>query len=740
MKSSNDMWDVYPLSPTRNMNGQRYNVYTDSLKQAINHPDIHNIAITGDTGVGKTSVIKSHLKDSKHKFASLSLAEYNTEYHTVKNEGPTKESKDEETKERLEKSLLRQIISLCRHKDIPYSSLELVPEEPNRFIAIAKGFLIAVYVVMWLIELNSARVSEYIHSWLKANNHDVSLYFYQIILDALLLLTTFCLIFYLVYRLVSRFRIKEISAKFGGENASVTTSAENRPVAFSLEKYRMELTYVFEKISRKYNAIVFEDMDRIDDRIAIEILTYLREINTSVNERIKRRHRFFKKKLCFIFVINEDMVSKFDYHKYIDYGLSIIPTLSQANAMDSVDLLLNNLPGFCEYKNNDGGNAEYQMLVDLFEKIPSLCDFRTIFQIKNDYIVFYRALFYGNKATSKFLPECNEINLLSFMVYKNLLPDDYSNIRKNNSVIFQRKELPTDANEQPVYTPRAEEMYRIISDFLKQSSKISLSKRETEATESEEIQTGTGETTPAADEETEQTAATDPAAEETENPTEATDTEDKTDGHETSEAAAATDPGDDTAETIHSEFPDNSDYLSFIGFSEKKKREKCIEKYFSESASTSGTHKSEFFKEDMKGESLTPRLIKAMSTKDEKINALKYIQDAYLLILIKEYLYAKATMRGVYYKLEFKTAESDLRYFLNLVTQNAGINEDCKNDKDNTELTNFLNKNFSKIGVKDIQDMINKYYEKMKYNKQFEVKEKKLLYLNLNRFSKNGKQ
>ena len=365
MKSNEYKRDVYPLAPTGKMNGQRYNVYTDRLKEAINHPDIYNIAITGDTGIGKTSVIKSYTKDSKHKFASLSLAEYNTEYHMVKDGGSrekTKEDNDKTTKERLEKSMLRQIISLCRHKDIPYSSLEIVPEEPNRFIAITKGFLIAVYAIMWLIELNSERVSEYIHSWLKTNNHEVSLYFFKI--KNAFLTAEGALSTAIESSAVSLINSRVLITGYGriGKALAKYLSVFTRNITVFARKEKDRA----DAICNSFNAIVFEDMDRIDDGIAIEILTYLREINTSVNKRIQLRHRFFKKKLCFIFVINEDMVSKFDYHKYIDYGLSIIPTLSQANAMDSVDLLLKNLPGFEEYENINCENAVYSMLIDLF--------------------------------------------------------------------------------------------------------------------------------------------------------------------------------------------------------------------------------------------------------------------------------------------------------------------------------------------------------------------------------------
>ena len=232
----------------------------------------------------------------------------------------------------------------------------------------------------------------------------------------------------------------------------------------------------------------------------------------------------------------------------------------------------------------------------------------------------------------------------------------------------------------------------------------------------------------------EQTAETYTSAGETDDLTETTEPGDGSSGHETSESVVPADHSDDPSETIHGEFPDNSKYLSFIGFSEKNKRNECIKKYFSDESDYSAEEKSSFFREDMTGERLTPKIIRGMSTKEEKIKALKYIQDAYLLILIKEYLYAKDTMRGAYYKLEFENAEAELRYLLNLMTQNS--NDKYKNEGDNKELTDFLNRNFWKIGVKEIQDMINNYYKKMKYNKQFEAKEKKLLYLN--RSSKNG--
>jgi hypothetical protein len=705
-------------------------VYADNLKTAINDPDIFTIAVTGDTGIGKTSVIKSYLNNNyKQKFASISLAEYNTEYCTVKNDNSGDSEKNKEIRQRLEKSMLRQILALCRRRDVRYSSLELVPEEANRIKAVMTGLLIAVYSLMWIIELNSKRVSDYIHMLLKMHNADVSLYFMHMFFDALLVLITGFLIFLVVKRIILRFRINEISAKFGSDIANVSTSAERNPV-FSLEEYRMELIYIFEKISLEYNAIVFEDMDRIHDGTAIEILTYLREINTSVNKRIKRRFRSSHRKICFIFVINEDMVSKFDYHKYIDYGLSIIPTLSQENAMDSVDLLLKDLSPFMDNR-LEKWEPYCSILIKLFTDIPTLCDFRTIFQIKNDYNTFYKALFYGNNATSRFLPNCNYINLLSFMIYKNLLPDDYSNIRRGKSILFPIKKFPTCKNMENTDISKKEKIYKTIAEFLKSSSVIN----NEYIKEKEKPTEGTDSISPIAEgavittaEKTEEAAE---VVEHEENPTGEESPRTPAENEDEDEVVAVADEGspsiagnDTSGESGNpstSVYPDNSCYLGFIGFSEKEKREKCKSIYFSEDSSVSGTSKSEFFKEDMKGERLTLKILQGMSN-EKKLKALSYIQDAYLLILLQEYVDAKDNIMGNHTKQEADNAKSLLLNFLTLITQNKDkINKDTKTEADHKALTKYLEKNFVKIDYSHAEKLINEYYKVMGYNERFEA-------------------
>ena len=123
----------------------------------------------------------------------------------------------------------------------------------------------------------------------------------------------------------------------------------------------------------------------------------------------------------------------------------------------------------------------------------------------------------------------------------------------------------------------------------------------------------------------------------------------------------------------------------------------------------------------MDGERLTLKILQGMSN-DKKIKALSYIQDAYLLILLKEYIDAKENIRGNYNKREADEAQSLLLNFLFLTTKNENkINKNCKIEADHKELTDQLNKDFKRIENRSVEELINEYYTVMEYDERFEA-------------------
>lgn len=133
------------------------------------------------------------------------------------------------------------------------------------------------------------------------------------------------------------------------------------------------------------------------------------------------------------------MIADFDYNKYIDYGLTIVPELGSENAIDIVTDLLGDL---CIATTDVFVND----LVELTKSVPRLRDYRTLNQIKNEYEVFVKILDDLIGCFKSVQKDLNEMQLLAFVIYKNLLPEDYNRIRKNDSVLFHESKYYDASN------------------------------------------------------------------------------------------------------------------------------------------------------------------------------------------------------------------------------------------------------------------------------------------------------
>lgn len=475
---------IYPLSPLNDLNSHNYHVYKKYLSDALRNNRVKNIAITGDFGIGKSSILKTFCKETNNNFMFLSLAEYNNRETKSLNEqldifGNTSENnKEDEVNERnkFEASLLRQIISLCHKDDIPLSGLKLVPEESTKSKRTLLTLLLCIDIIAICFVVFSKYVSAFFHNILGQNTN---LHYFHLLLYLIIIILSVYIFGRIFFDFISKAKLQEVSASVTGSRSEISAKAEN--IEYCLERNSLELSYIFEMLSKEYDAVVFEDMDRIDHKITVEILTCLREINNTVNERLREKYEnksFFKKfintlkplmlnlflrnrliyflynekankrlylrtgkltrkKLCFIFVINEEMIADFDYNKYIDYGLTVVPELGSENAVDIITALINDLELAYDVKFVDD-------LVELTKEIPKLRDYRTLNQIRNEYNVFKNVLENKIGSLKNFNTDLNEKQLLVFIIYKNLLPDDYNRIRKNDSVLFHNAKCYTN--------------------------------------------------------------------------------------------------------------------------------------------------------------------------------------------------------------------------------------------------------------------------------------------------------
>ena len=239
-----------------------------------------------------------------------------------------------------------------------------------------------------------------------------------------LLLSAYCIGFgtlasaFLCVHILPRIRFRAFTVK--GMNTEL--SVEREAAESYLDLYSMELVYCLEKISRKIDhVVVFEDLDRLDAKDCLYIITRLREINNLVNLRLQKNGE----PLRFIYAINDEFLGSVQHEKFFDYILPVIPEMNRRSAA----VLFSN-----KIKQIDG-NYEVLDVFPQFEAVAAcLSDYRLQNTILNEYQVLLKLY---TATTGKTELDCHQKNeILAFAIYKNCWPEDYHALRENNSRIF----------------------------------------------------------------------------------------------------------------------------------------------------------------------------------------------------------------------------------------------------------------------------------------------------------------
>lgn len=421
--------EIFPLSPCGDLNlDASTSVYVDFLSRAFAEKRICNIAVTGNFGIGKSSVIRTFCKVAKKKFIYVSLAEFN-ERNT--------EDKDDYSRQKLECAMLRQIIATCHKKDLPYINFEMVKEKQATNRKIFACICLAIYILLVFTLIFAKEISELVHFFFE----DVSLHFIHLSLYALVGIITSIAVGTIVYQILMRTKIREISANISNSGVELGTSAEI--MESCLEQYCMEMIYILEILSQNYDAIVFEDMDRLNRGVCIDIFSRLREINHTVNERL------VQKKIRFIYVINDKLISQFDQTKFFDYIMPILPMLGSSNVTEKMKEMLIEI----------GINGENAIpFIELAKKMSEFSDYRMVYHIKNEYRIFEQ-LEKRKMTQNEFQEKCSlepreKAELLAFTIYKVLLPMDYYMIREGKSVFFpnfKMNDIKTKRDERYIH-------------------------------------------------------------------------------------------------------------------------------------------------------------------------------------------------------------------------------------------------------------------------------------------------
>ena len=412
----------------------------DALDYALSQKNIHNIALTGNYGSGKSSILESYIKRSKNCwliecffkllskvplfnrlfkekkwFLKISLATF-----SVGNEGEGDLSKkassnlSETIIQKIEKSILQQILYRKSGVKLPNSRFVRI-KRTNRVDA----FITAIVVMALFIVSNyfiHGKIWTYIYKpfVLPLDWNDIALF-------ASVLFALF-LFLYKLFLFAKKLRI----AKLCFSNAEIEFKGGENEESL-LNKYLDELLYFFEVTG--YNVVVFEDLDRFNNT---ELFIKLRELSTLLNNYENIHH-----KIAFIYALRDEVFTDSSRTKFFDF---IIPVLPVINSQNSSDILINQ---WNENKDSAFGKIDESFLQDIGLYID---DMRLLKNSINEFKIYEKkvnkdAYELDNVKTDK-KNSRDQNKIFALILYKNLYPNDFALLTQNKGElysVFQKK-------------------------------------------------------------------------------------------------------------------------------------------------------------------------------------------------------------------------------------------------------------------------------------------------------------
>lgn len=364
-------------------------VYIDALEQALQHPDVKNIAITGPYGAGKSSVIRTFFakccKKSRYKCLTISLATFT----------PIKDSTPEVERHAIESSILEQLFYHEKDSNIPDSRFKKIHKQHR-----LKLFVYALLAVLYTSLAIFLRFPSLLNKWMIGNDFSAIqlLWFNRIAFGICVVGAIFVL--YKIARILLGLSVKKLNIK------STEVEIANSNQKSILNHHVDEIIYFFEVT--KYRIVVLEDLDRFENQ---EIFTKLREINYLINNSKK-----VKQKVVFIYAIKDEMFHDKDRTKFFDFIIPIVPIVNYSNSGEILrqEFLIK--------------HQEKDITEDLLDDLSLFIDdMRLLYNIVNEYKIY-------NQRMSEY--KLDNGQLLAMITYKNLHPEDFTKLSQGKGILY----------------------------------------------------------------------------------------------------------------------------------------------------------------------------------------------------------------------------------------------------------------------------------------------------------------
>lgn len=415
------------LAPVSDIPEKDSKTFDDAMDFALKDENIHNIAVTGSYGAGKSSLIKSYEKHHDYKFLNISLATFeikknlinqNVEQTEDSEEGEYADGSDEVTfipfsmLQRIEKSILQQMFYKESFWKLPFSRFRRIRNinwwQTGSLILFVWGIIIFPSAILdptgW----------KYIAK--------IAFFKDSILLGVFLWLFAVCASLGIAF--IIRFCNKITLSKIGLKNVDIDLDIKDKNSL--LNKYLDEVLYFFE--ATDYNVVIFEDLDRFENA---EIFIKLRELNSLLNnsKKIITRKR---KKVTFIYALKDEVFTDSKRTKFFEFIIPVIPIINNQN---SCDILLN-------IKKNNPETAltdiDDHFLMDIGLYVS---DMRLLKNCINEFKIYEQIVNKDIYSGAVSLDNCKlaeiRTKIFALVLYKNLYPEDFALLQENNGYLFE---------------------------------------------------------------------------------------------------------------------------------------------------------------------------------------------------------------------------------------------------------------------------------------------------------------
>lgn len=430
-------YDFQSLLP---YDGLKWNETFNALHWALSEPNVNNIAITGYFGSGKSSFWESYKKQVEEEkkednplknrdIINISLAKFSCKcdkdfkYNDNSSENckfdvkqvnsgykvfsskeisnydqwkiyQEQKKKEEELEIEIERGILEQILYSVENDDIPASRFKKLKDTSDKDL-LCKSFLSLIFILCVFLFSNTDKFI-----YLSCNH------------TAMFLLSIFfifiCLYAFLLH--INPIHLSKISC-----HQFDIHFEDNKGGLFS--QNITELVYFFEKMKNK-RIVVFEDLDRFK---STTIFSKLRELNHILNNipNIKSNQ------IIFIYMIRDDIFSKYERTKFFDFIVPIVPVMTKDNA---AGFIISKMP-----------HLEKDLGRDYIDNISTfLSDLRMLKNCENEYRIYKETneQFLKSRNQNKRISQSTYQWIFSLILYKNLYPKDFQKLLQHEGLLY----------------------------------------------------------------------------------------------------------------------------------------------------------------------------------------------------------------------------------------------------------------------------------------------------------------